>query len=395
MGNLLGLGAGAGEGLLEYLKNQLAQEKSNQEQQSITEVGRHNLASESNQSRQLDQNDQLRRDSLAEKTTNDQALRDQSLNAGIRSGQEAAPIGMRQSGDEVNRAVKAGLPKSNWGPWSPPDLSGQDSAEGPIAPNPSEGMPWLGTQAGIEKLAKDKADATAKANKHAAASMGRDIEQSDGVYREHPDGTMEPLYNPDGSRVKKLHLAPPPVVIQSDSGPLIGDRSTGNTRAFKSPDGQSTVGPKLTGQESDRRDRATTVTGIFDDAQHLLKEANDKGALGPLAGRTMTDFLAGKVGSTGNADTDNTLGELRAAMEMARTGAASLHGRMGANAGIAKDLQKRMDEGYMSYDLINGGLTELKKIVQKYATGNPKAGTQSADPAGDIFQQYLNRTKPQ
>lgn len=138
-----------------------------------------------------------------------------------------------------------------------------------------------------------------------------------------------------------------------------------------------------------RRDMASAVGSHFDDVSSLIDEADQKGLLGPLKGRTFVEFMSGKVGSTGDAKNDELLGELRTQLGMIRTGVASLHGRAGANVGIAKDIEKKMDESYMDPAQLRGALKGLKSWVDKYAT---KPGAEAA-PGGDPYAEYLARTK--
>jgi hypothetical protein len=140
---------------------------------------------------------------------------------------------------------------------------------------------------------------------------------------------------------------------------------------------------------------ADAVGSHFDDVSQLIDEANKRGLLGPLRGRTFAEFMAGKVGSTGNADDDQLLGDLRTQMGMIRSGVASLHGRAGANQGIAKEIEKRMDEGFMDPAMLHGSLGGLKKWVDTYARKKGSDGTTGSgakadlvfDPATGLFKK--------
>jgi hypothetical protein len=141
-----------------------------------------------------------------------------------------------------------------------------------------------------------------------------------------------------------------------------------------------------TGQEANRKSMATSVGARFDDLQTQLDEANKRGLLGPGAGR-VSEFLAGKVGSTGNPENDDLLGELRMNLSAVRSGFASLHGRGGANAGIAKELLDKMDSGHMSHAELTGALRGMKKWVDDYA-GKSQDGATGKPTAEDLIKKY-------
>lgn len=187
--------------------------------------------------------------------------------------------------------------------------------------------------------------------------------------------------------------APQISIVPTDNGIMRVDRGSGKATPVVGAGGDQLQRPE-SAQILNRRDMATAVGSHFADAESLINEADQKGLLGPLAGRTFTDFLAGKVGSTGNAENDALLGDLRASLSMVRSGTASLHGRSGANMGIAKDIERRMDEGHMSAAELKGSLQALKKWVDTYATkpGTKTGGSSGAadlifDPATGTFKK--------
>lgn len=170
--------------------------------------------------------------------------------------------------------------------------------------------------------------------------------------------------------------APQISILPTDDGfvrvPKAGGAATPVTGVGGSP-----VMPKSPAQVINRQSMAGDVGSHFEKTLQQLDEADKRGLLGPLKGRTMTEFMAGKVGTTGNAESDELLGRLRMNLGMLSTGVASLHGRAGANAGIAKEIQRKMDEGYMDPALIRGGLTSLKEWADRYAGDGKKSGGDS------------------
>lgn len=130
---------------------------------------------------------------------------------------------------------------------------------------------------------------------------------------------------------------------------------------------QSNAPLATTGTVRTRQATAATVASHFDRAKELLKLANDQGLLGPIKGR-YAEFEAGKVGGTGDPEKDQLLGELRLYLSLARSGVAQLHGRGGANVAIVQGIEKKMDEGKMSYDALMGALNGMQDWVEAYAS---------------------------
>lgn len=187
---------------------------------------------------------------------------------------------------------------------------------------------------------------------------------------------------------RKAVLAKPPapdrVLIQTPEGYVRRSDATATLAG-----GGTVAGPE-SAVTKNRRDMADAVGSHFDDVNHLLDEADQKGLLGPLKGRTFVEFMSGKVGSTGNAANDELLGELRTQLSMIRTGTASLHGRTGANVGIAKDIEKKMDEGYMDPAQLRGALKGLKNWVDTYARkrGGATSATGGSESGGANIVRY-------
>lgn len=150
-----------------------------------------------------------------------------------------------------------------------------------------------------------------------------------------------------------------------------------------------------TGTVRTRQITAATVGGHFDRAKELLAQANAKGLLGPIQGR-YADFEAGKIGSTGNPENDQLLGELRLYLSLARSGVAQLHGRGGANVGIVQGIEKKMDESKMSYDALMGALNGMQDWVDAYAKPSASSSLSPATntpPPGSEVLVYNPKTR--
>lgn len=382
MPSLLSMGAGASEGLDNVLQRMLleAKLKADQENQAghLAETSRHNLAEEDLQGRQhqlMSTDTQAR---IREQQARDEAATQDRKSGLLRMRTEMRPIGAMVSPQEKEQEIQGGIPSGLYGQEQPPSM-GMSTPTGEVGPS-EQGSPWKGTQDQITKAAAS--------GKH-GEDKGVVRETEKGLMRIYADGTSEPVVDGQGSTLKGFHAPVQPIVVNTGTGPSLVDRGKGTAKNIIGPDGQPVSAPE-SAQTKNRRDMADAVGSHFDDVSSLLDEADQKGLLGPMAGRTFVEFMSGKVGSTGNAANDELLGELRTQLGMIRTGVASLHGRTGANVGIAKDIEKKMDEGYMDPAMIRGALKGLKSWVDKYA--KKPGGTAAAPAGGDLYEQYLART---
>jgi hypothetical protein len=292
---------------------------------------------------------------------------------------------------EQAKAQSIGVPAGQFSTFQPASM-GMSTPTGEVGPTPDQpaGM-WLGTESAEEAQAKLDA-AAAKAG--AAGSIEKD--EHGNYIRVAPDNSVTPIIR-NGQPVRAYQPPVQPVVLNTETGPSLLNRGTGSVRPILGPDNQP-VGYKPSGQEQNRQDMATRVASHFPEVEQQLKEAEDRGLLGPMAGRTFTDFMAGQVGSTGNAADDDLLGDLRMNLGLLRSGVASLHGRAGANAGIADKIEKKMDEGHMSYAELSGGLRALKNWATKYAAPPGRAASSSPSTGAssdDLLNRLNNRRRQQ
>lgn len=353
------MGAGASEGLDSVLQRMLLEAKLKQQSDidsgHLAETTRHNLAAEDLAGRQhqlqsMDTQARIRESEAAHADTNAARIATEG-----RAAAEAIPGGtvIPESDPAVGQMQRAGMGSILRGLKSRPAVD-----VGPLQPEdtgaavPTDSVIKLKTNAQREK---DAADSRATA------------------------GTDERIRHDKAMENKAP--APDRVLIQTPEGYV--RRSDATTTLAN---GGTVSGPE-SAQTKNRRDMADAVGSHFDDVNSLLDEADKKGLLGPLKGRTFVEFMSGKVGSTGDAASDELLGELRTQLSMIRTGVASLHGRTGANVGIARDIEKKMDEGYMDPAMIRGSLKGLKSWVDKYAK-KPGADGTAATPSGAKVIRY-------
>lgn len=375
----LALGAGAGAGLEEILTRALAEAKLKQITDSTNaaqaETNRSHVAEEGLRGRQIDVMDAERRSKDAEAAATHRETEAARVRDDGRALAESIPGDTRLQATDtaVPQMQRAGLSNLLSGFSSLPSkssvgastLPGDESPAGVTVtsqekPQPGAGYIKLKTAGQTEKGIADKrlADAAIELGRHNKA-------------------------------METKPTAPQISIVPTDTGIQRVDRVTGKASPVTGSGGEALQRPE-SAQILNRRDMATAVGSHFADAESLINEADQKGLLGPLAGRTFTDFLAGKVGSTGNAENDALLGDLRTSLSMVRSGTASLHGRSGANMGIAKDIERKMDEGHMSAAELKGSLKALKKWVDTYATKPggkaPEGGTGMS--AEDLLKKY-------
>lgn len=325
-------GAGAGQGLDDYLQRMLLEQQVQQKGAAQQEDVRHNQATEALSGRGLDElagtrsaAEALTRAKIAENATND-------ADETRRQAQEDAALADPKTPDAIKQFIQLRriTKKGETVPW--------------------EVIP------GLQKPSVDPL--------------------------EHVDVGGKDVLTPRSQAVGKpgFHAPPQPSVqfLPTDDGFVRAPRNGGPVTPVLGADGQQVM-PQSPAAVRSRQDLAERVSSHFDDVQSLLDEADKKGLLGPLQGRTFNEFMAGKVGSTGNAQNDELLGELRQNLSLARSGLAQLHGRGGANTGIVQGLEKNMDAGFMSHAELSGALKAMKGWVDTYA--RKKSSATSAAPA--------------
>lgn len=139
-----------------------------------------------------------------------------------------------------------------------------------------------------------------------------------------------------------------------------------------------------------RKDMATRVKEHVPDAMDLIEEADKRGLLGPALGR-WADLLANKLGSTGNEDDDDLMGQLSFVLSGLRTGFANVHGgaRGGGSIQMAAMWKEVFDSKQMSKARLMGALKEEQKWLTGYAGGKGKE--QPTKPAGIRYDLNGNR----
>lgn len=381
---LLAVGAGAGKGLDQYLAQMLAE-------QHQAEIERSNQADEKLKGRAIDS---ASADRASARSDREAAQQDAAKNRAAQQENTLvdnvrATLPMRQPGAVVDQTqhdfeVKHGADPTLYDQKSVPDKQAVASGvpESLAQNDPVSSFLFKGTRTNTPETSAEVK--TVKISDPALAkSLGKKV--GDPIDADYNPKTKTYTHRgvdvTNGTDHYEKPPAPDRVLVPTDMGFRPRADVTADVKGGKQ------VNPQEPAQVRNREDMATKVGSHFADTQTLLDEAEQKGLLGPLKGRTFTEFLAGKVGSTGNTENDALLGELREDLQMLRSGVATLHGRAGANAGIAKEIEKRMDEGHMSYAEVNGAMKGLKKWVDEYAT-KPGLASSTAAPPATPHRQY-------
>jgi ribosomal protein L9 len=111
---------------------------------------------------------------------------------------------------------------------------------------------------------------------------------------------------------------------------------------------------------------AATVLPHIEDLRGLIAEADKQGLLGPLRGR-VSAFLAGRVGTTGDAKVDALLGKLRSSDSFMSSAMVRTHfGARGGQQMYGKFIEM-LDTGKSTPEMLNGALDTFESYAKGYA----------------------------
>jgi hypothetical protein len=372
---ILAAASGAGDGLEEVLNNLMTQARlsqvKNHEDATLAESIRSHQADEDFRNRQLTEMgaDRLARTQENIRLHNDQGAARQSENdarTATEARQDAEDIPGGTIIPDTDRAAMT-MRAGGAGPLLRAVGPRPAVTEGPLEPEDTgEAVP----QPSVIKLSSS-AQKKQQAADTAAGRKQDEVERHDQAMENKPP-------------------APDRVVVQTGDGFMTRDdvrrRLASGTDVPLPDSAQARTRAKMAGQ----------ILPHFDDVIQEINDADKAGALGPIKGRTVNDFLAGKVGSTGDDKLDTLLGGLNLDMNMLSSGVASLHGRGGANAGIGRDLLAKMNTAHMSKDELLGAVGSLRKWAAGYANEKDTAATDTPAPkkSGQYFDLQGNPIKP-
>lgn len=126
---------------------------------------------------------------------------------------------------------------------------------------------------------------------------------------------------------------------------------------------------------------ATTILPHITEMRDLIKQADAAGYIGPASGRIYNQFLAGKVGSTGDENADQLLGKLRAMDSLLKTGAMRVHFGARGGANMYDHFSDMLNSGKQSAANLNGSLDTMEDFMKGYASaGQPKGAKPKNQP---------------
>lgn len=140
---------------------------------------------------------------------------------------------------------------------------------------------------------------------------------------------------------------------------------------------------------------AATLIPHVQEMRDLIEQADKKGLIGPAAGRTMSDFLAGKLGSTGDPETDHLLGRLRSTDSLMKSGMLRTH--FGAKGGqqMYGVFSNMLNTGKQSKPMLNGVLDTFESFAKGYAQAGGAGAPSGAANAGNGASGMIRARDPQ
>lgn len=199
-----------------------------------------------------------------------------------------------------------------------------------------------------------------------------------------------------------VHHEPATQILPTDSGFMRAPRAGGNATPVTGTDGKPIM-PQSPAQIRTRVDTSKKVEQIIPDIESGAEAVNAMGLMGPIGGR-WGDFAAGKWGSAADLkllgynltpEQEQTLNEFRTDLGFLKSGTAMVHG--GARGGGSAQIMSRMDQlinaNKMDYNGFKGSLKSFKKLLAKYSSLGEDGPVDEKTGGDDLFTQYQNRKR--
>lgn len=175
-----------------------------------------------------------------------------------------------------------------------------------------------------------------------------------------------------------------PIVIQGAVGPELLNRGAGTSTPIHEA-GSGEVVTRTNPQIARQQKMAELASGDVSDALDQVDSAEKAGLLGPGSGRLYGQFLAGIVGSTGDAQVDQKLGALKTAISnLNQSYPPALTGST-RGAGSAERLKNTLDSDKFSADLLRGSLHEMGGALARRV---PTSGDKPKLSADELLKKY-------
>lgn len=177
-----------------------------------------------------------------------------------------------------------------------------------------------------------------------------------------------------------------PTVVLTDQGLQSVDKRT-NTATPVTQAGTGAAVTRSNPQIIRQQKAAELAQGDVSSALDQVDAAEKEGLLGPGAGRVYGQFLAGVIGSTGNAQADTRLGSLRAAIKDLNTSyPMAISGTARGGGGGTDRLNSVLNSDKFSADLMRGALHEISGALARRAKPDDKGGTKLS--ADELIKKY-------
>lgn len=396
---MLAVGAGAADGLKEFLIQELRKQQVDQDEQRIVESTRHNQASEVLQNRQIDENSKLRQATQAATESERLRLKDNRDRDDARASLDDVMGGSPISIATRDNAVKLGAAVPERFKEVIPfdrDFMGPVNETGPqrgevgsytLADTPKK----VGSEGTLQQKTytwKGKPiDADFNSKTGAVTYRGQDITNE----VEHRDAPGQPSFSP----------------VQSGDGYITFNRKSGK---FEDSSGKEVPNPALATTSSTRtmEEGAKMLRPHIPKLSATAEELEKIGQFGPVMSRIR--HAAEKLGTTGTPEEvqasfdavgreiandpelnkNRLVGKFATSLGLMTSGAGRVHG--GARGGGSIQMINYMKSLLSDSSDINmflGRLDSLDEYIVGYAEGPNKDG--AAAPPDDLYQQYLNR----
>lgn len=289
------------------------------------------------------------------------------------------PIGSDVTPDEMQNETAAGAPSSLYkiqppqpatlpstpsigmgglspiggGPTGAPSLAPMTPTPSPSAPPVPQQITFGGTNAQQEKQTSD-------------ALARRKLDEA----RVPPDPMAVHAANRAFDVAHPLPHDAPTVVVQT-----VDEKGNPITKIVP-----KTAGSEFQGRANPQVDRqrklAEFASGDVSAALDQIDAAEKQGLLGPAAGRLYGQFLAGTIGSTGDAATDARLGGLRAAIKDLNTSyPMAISGNARGGGGALDRLNSVLNSDKFSAELMRGALHEIAGALARRSGSSPSGGS--------------------
>lgn len=379
----LATGAGAAEGLDDYLKRLLLQREATRREADDAEQGRHNKASEVLTGRQIDETARTRDEATAGRIAASAAA-DADRNANqVRQTSVLRPIGTPVTEEEYKNEVGNGMPsglyqqQTPFGPVHDPKMTDPNLPKTDLPTLPVQ-RTWTGTAEErhqrdvLNKPPKDTADQVRK-----YVVDGQEVEGIADRDTHKITALTGPLTGQDITQRARPYEAPQIQVVQSGDTYATVDKRAGTSRPVNGPDGQP-LALATTSSTRTMTEGAEKMKGLPDYVERLASRIPDQmfgvvgsrlRELGNKAG-SLEEFEALLNDGQATAGLDANAANFMSTLGLLTSGIARVHG--GARGGGSIQMMQYMKGilgGVASRQMLHGRLQAAKTILRMYAEG--------------------------